>query len=311
MGRRGRWETLWVPVLCLAAGAACAAGCSLSSDAGSGDAGADLDTGTGDGWQSPVDGSVWSTDPDEVDTESACECDDPLCGIGYTCAPAVKECACGTACSSGYYGSIGWGSYFSTYKCFEPCDEGGACAREGDVCTALYDGESLCLPRIEAATEGFDIKVVPEEQAWSITDAAQVDVALTVGAETRHLIMAYAASLPPQSGYPASIELAIMESGVGDFYELIVDIWQDGWAPGTVALSEDTAADGGTAADFSATLYHGTASGEMWFTGQASSGTIELLETPEIAACDGPGCPKALLGAIQIEIVGPEAEFAE
>ena len=301
--RRG-WITAWA----IAAAAGLCWGCGGGGEAASdGGAGIDTGTGTGDDWESPYDGSVWGTDPgDGPDTESACDCDDPACGLEYGCVPDVEECECGTTCADAYYASIGWGSYFQGYLCYAPCGDGVACEREGDVCTELSDGESLCLPRMEATSDGFDVKVVPAAEAYSIADAAQVDVALAVRGETRHLIMAFGAA---DAGY---VELLAMESGIGDFYELQIDILESAWAPGTVLLSDGTEADGGAGtpvADFSAMLYRGTEAGDMWVAGQAVSGSLELVETPEIALCEGPGCPKAVIGQIQIEIAGLGAEF--
>ena len=45
----------------------------------------------------------------------------------------------------------------------EPCDGGGSCSREGDVCTQPfgYGASELCLPRIYAESGEFDIKILP------------------------------------------------------------------------------------------------------------------------------------------------------
>jgi hypothetical protein len=305
--REGR-TAAWALAAAIAAGGAFG-GCGEEDGAALGPDGG-TDTGTGDEWESPVDGSVWDTESDdELDTEVPCDCSDPLCGIEYTCETGVKECECGTVCDDGYYGAIGWAPYLTSYKCYAPCGDGVACTREGDACTELDDGEALCLPEITAVSDGFDVKVVPEAQAWSIADAAQVDVELLVAGETRHLIMAFAA------GGTDAVTLAIMESGVGAYYYLYVTIWLDGWAPGTLALAEGgEAPDGGVvepSSEFTATLYRISESGDFWMVGDATSGSIELLETPEIAACNGPGCPKAVFGSMQMAFVGLEAEMEE
>lgn len=250
----------------------------------------------GTSWESPVDGSVWDTESEaDLDTEVPCDCADPLCGIGYTCTSGVKECPCDTVCDDTF---ASWGPDYVNFRCYAPCDgEGAPCAREGDACTAI-GGDQLCLPQIAASCGGFDIKVVPEAQAWSIADAAQVDVELTVGEETRHLIMAFAA------GYETydMIYLAIMESGIGEYYYLTLYIMNDSWAPGLLEVSESGPA--------LATLYRGTESGGFWLVGDAVSGSVELIETPEVAVCNGPGCPKAVFGTIEISFVGLEAELA-
>jgi hypothetical protein len=306
-----RIHALGLAVLC-----ALAVGCAEDAEREAPDSGADTDTGTGDeGWESPFDGSVWGDDPgDDTDAEPVCECDDPACGIEYTCAPDVKECQCGTICDDAYYGAIGWGPYIERYRCYAPCGADVSCVREGDVCTDLsaYGAGSLCLPRITAESSGFDIKVVPEEQEGAIPDAAQVDVVLTVGGEENHLVMAFATAYPAQYGNPARIEVSFMQPVVSDYY-LYLSILEEKWAPGTIALSEGgEALDGGTAdpvSDFFATLYR--VEDSTWVSGSAVSGTVELVETPEVTACTGPGCPKAVFGSLSLELVGIDAELAE
>jgi len=252
-------------------------------------------------WQSPIDGSVWGDAGEEEEVEPECECSDPLCGIEYTCVPGEKDCLCGTTCDSAVYVPIGWGDYFKTYRCYEPCDGGGTCAREGDVCTdlAALSGPELCLPRIYAESGEFEIKVLPAGADYSIVDMAQVDVQLLVGGEERHLVMAFAMA----SGPPPMIDMVFMEPGVGEYYYLDVYIFDDFWAPGTVALTTD-----GTY-QLDARLYYIADDG--WMAGMALTGTIALVETTEPAMCDGPGCPKSIIGSMSLELYGLEAEFEE
>ena len=294
---------IWIGALAAAALALGITGCDDGGggDAGppdAGDGGADTET----EWQSPIDGSVWGGDAgEEEEVEPDCECSDPLCGIEYTCYPGEKECLCGTVCDSAAYLPIGWGDYLQNYRCYEPCDGGGPCAREGDVCTDLPDmgGPELCLPRLYAESGEFDIKVTPGGSGWSIVDTAQVDVQLLVDGEERHLVMAFAMA----NGPPPMIELVFMEPGVDEYYYLDVYIFEEFWAPGTVSLTTD-----GTY-QLDARLYLVT--DDMWMIGHALTGTIELVETTEPELCDGPGCPKSVIGSMSLELFGLEAEFAE
>jgi hypothetical protein len=275
------------------------AGCDDGGGGGAADAG---DGGEDAGWESPIDGSVWGLDAgDEQEPEPDCECADPVCGIEYTCYPGVKDCLCDNVCDSVVYAAQGWGPYLQTYRCYEPCTGGAACSRADDVCTDLAStgGPELCLPRISAEAGEFDIKVTPQGSDFSIVDAAQVDVQLLVDGEERHLVMAFAMAT---SGPPA-IELVFMEPGVGDYYYLDVYIFQDFWAPGTVELTTT-----GTY-ELDARLY--LISDEMWIVAQALTGTIELVETTDPSLCDGPGCPKTIVGSVSLDLYGLEAEFEE
>ena len=283
------------------------AGCDDDSGGGPSDAGdGGADTGSDTEWHTPIDGSVWGEDAgEEEEVEPDCECSDPTCGIEYTCEPGVKECLCDTVCDSGAYSAMGWGGYFQSYRCYEPCDGGGPCSREGDVCTQLpgFGAPELCLPRISAESGEFDIKVLPEGSEFSAVDMAQVDVQLLVGGEERHLVNGFATAYDWDS--PSGIiDLVFMEPGVGDeFYYLDMYVFEDFWAPGTVELTTD-----GTH-ELDARLYR--MSDDMWMAGLALTGTIELVETMEPDVCDGPGCPKSIVGSMSLELYGLEAEIPE
>jgi len=49
----------------------------------------------------------------------------------------------------------------------------------------------------------------------------------------------------------------------------------------------------------------------MWMAGLALTGTMELIETTEPDVCDGPGCPKSIIGSMSLELYGLEAEWSE
>lgn len=274
-------------------------GCDDDGGGGSADAGDAGDTETE--WESPIDGSVWGDTEEEEEVEPECECSDPLCGIEYTCYPGEKDCLCGTVCDNAVYAAQGWGPYLQDYRCYEPCDGGGACARAGDVCTDLASvgGPELCLPRIHVESGAFEIKVTPGGSDWSIVDTAQVDVQLLVGGEERHLVMAFAT----ENGPPPMIELVFLEPGVGEYYYLDVFVFEEFWVPGTAELTT-----GGTY-EMDARLYR--IADDMWIAGQGLTGTIELVETTEPELCDGPGCPKTVVGSMSLELFGLEAEFTE
>ena len=106
-----------------------------------------------------------------------------------------------------------------------------------------------------------------------------------------------------ENGPPPMIELVFLEPGVGDYYYLDVYVFEEFWAPGTVELTT-----GGTY-EMDARLYR--LSDDMWIAGQGLTGTIELVETTEPELCDGPGCPKTVVGSMSLELYGLGAEFTE
>jgi hypothetical protein len=283
------------------------AGCGDDAGGGgapdAGDGGSDTDSDSD--WDYPLDGSVWGDqDTDDGEVEPDCECADPLCGIEYTCAPGVKECLCDTVCSVEGYEPIGWAPYLETFRCYAPCGDGGECARDEDVCTHLpgLTTVELCVPRIQAESGEFDIKVLPEGAEFSAVDMAQVDIQLLVGGEEIHLVNGFAYG-DGWGGEYGMIDLVFMEPGVGDeYYYLAVYVFQDYWAPGTVEL-------GAGAYELDGRLYR--ISDEMWVAGLPLTGTIELLETTAPELCDGPGCPKTIIGAMSLELYGLEAKFPE
>jgi hypothetical protein len=291
---------IWIEVL--AAAFAVGLGLAGCDEEGSGDSPDAGDGGSDTEWHSPFDGSVWGEDAGEdEEVEPECECSDPTCGIEYTCNPGEKECLCDTVCDSAVFLPLGWGPLLQNYRCYEDCEGGGSCSREGDVCTdlAFIGGPELCFPRMYVESGEFEIKVAQTHDEWSVADAAQVDVQLLVNGEERHLVMAGAWG----GGPPPYVEMVFMEMDPYEYYYLDVFVYGDFWAPGTIELTTDDISQ------LDARLY--LIGDEQWMVGQALTGTMELVETTEPASCDGPGCPKSAIGSMNFEVYGLDAQFAE